>query len=54
MASLLWKFLINEKGTSAIEFGLLAVGIAVAFVATIAALGGDPTTASSPVSNSAQ
>ena len=37
--SLLWDFPINEEGVSAIEYGLLAAGIAVAIIATVAALG---------------
>ena len=41
--SLLGDFAANEAGVSAIEYGLLAMGIAVAIVATIAALGTDLT-----------
>jgi pilus assembly protein Flp/PilA len=37
--SLLSKFLANEQGVTAIEYGLLAAGIAVAIIATVAALG---------------
>lgn len=37
--SLLWDFAIDEEGVSAIEYGLLAAGIAVAIIATVAALG---------------
>ena len=44
-------FLTNEEGVSAIEYGLLAAGIAVAIIATIAALGTDLTTTFSDVSD---
>ena len=37
--SLLWDFVVDEEGVSAIEYGLLAAGIAVAIIATVAALG---------------
>ena len=33
------KFLADEAGVTAIEYGLIAAGIAVAIIATIAALG---------------
>jgi pilus assembly protein Flp/PilA len=39
--NLLWKFVGNEQGESAIEYGLLAAGISVAIVAVVAALGAD-------------
>jgi pilus assembly protein Flp/PilA len=39
VASLFWHFVIDENGVSAIEYGLLAAGIAVAIIATVAALG---------------
>jgi pilus assembly protein Flp/PilA len=39
LRDLLWNFLANEEAVSAIEYGLLAAGIAVAIVAVIAALG---------------
>jgi pilus assembly protein Flp/PilA len=37
--TLLWNFLANKQGASAIEYGLLAAGIAVAIIAVVAALG---------------
>jgi len=37
--NLLRKFVSNEQGAAAIEYGLLAAGIAVAIIATVAALG---------------
>jgi len=33
------NFLANEHGVTAIEYGLLAAGIAVAIIATVTALG---------------
>ena len=50
--SLLWKFLDNEQGVTAIEYGLLAAGIAVAIIATVAALGTNLNTTFSTVSTS--
>ena len=38
-SELLWNFLIDEQAVSAIEYGLLAAGIAVAIIAVIAGLG---------------
>ncbi len=37
--NLLGNFLNDEQGVTAIEYGLLAAGIAVAIIATVAALG---------------
>ena len=37
--NLLWRFLTDEKGVTAIEYGLLAAGISVAIIAAVAALG---------------
>jgi pilus assembly protein Flp/PilA len=37
--NLLRKFLTDEAGVTAIEYGLLAAGIAVAIIATVAAVG---------------
>jgi pilus assembly protein Flp/PilA len=34
------RFLTNESGATAIEYGLIAAGIAVAIIATVQALGG--------------
>ncbi len=47
---LLWKFLADEHGATAIEYGLLAAGIAVAIIATVAALGTNLNTTFSSVS----
>jgi pilus assembly protein Flp/PilA len=51
MGNLLWEFLANEKGATAIEYGLLAAGIAVAIIATVAALGTNLNTTFSNVSD---
>ena len=34
-----WNFYADENGAAAIEYGLLAAGIAVAIIAVVAALG---------------
>jgi pilus assembly protein Flp/PilA len=36
---MIWKFHADETGAAAIEYGLLAAGIAVAIIAVVAALG---------------
>jgi pilus assembly protein Flp/PilA len=48
--SLLWNFLRNEQAATAIEYGLIAAGIAVAIIATVAALGTNLNTTFSSVS----
>jgi pilus assembly protein Flp/PilA len=47
-----WDFLRNERGATAIEYGLIAAGIAVAIIATVAALGSNLNTTFSSVSSS--
>jgi pilus assembly protein Flp/PilA len=37
--NMIWQFVTNDQGAAAIEYGLLAAGIAVAIIAVIAALG---------------
>jgi len=49
--NLLWKFLTDEQGVTAIEYGLLAAGISVAIIATVAALGTNLNTTFSSVSS---
>jgi pilus assembly protein Flp/PilA len=44
------SFLRNEQGATAIEYGLLAAGISVAIIATVAALGSNLNTTFSSVS----
>jgi pilus assembly protein Flp/PilA len=36
----IWKFLKDENGATAIEYGLIAAGISVAIIATVTSLGG--------------
>lgn len=48
--TLLWNFVADEAGVTAIEYGLIAAGIAVAIIATIAALGTQLNTTFSTVS----
>jgi pilus assembly protein Flp/PilA len=47
---MLWDFLGNDEGAAAIEYGLLAAGIAVAIIAVVAALGSNLNTTFSTVS----
>jgi pilus assembly protein Flp/PilA len=35
----LWHFLNDDRGATAIEYGLIAAGIAVAIIAVVAGLG---------------
>jgi pilus assembly protein Flp/PilA len=37
--NLIWNFLGNERGATAIEYGLIAAGIAVAIIAVVTGLG---------------
>ena len=39
MTTLVMRFLADEAGATAIEYGLIAAGIAVAIIATVQALG---------------
>jgi pilus assembly protein Flp/PilA len=39
MSVLIYRFLVDESGTTAIEYALIAVGISVAIVATVQGLG---------------
>ena len=39
MIKLLGKFLQNERGTTAIEYGLIAVGISVAIIVAVNSIG---------------
>ncbi len=50
MRTLLGRFVHDEEGAAAIEYGLLATGIAVAIIAVIAALGTNLNTTFSTVS----
>jgi pilus assembly protein Flp/PilA len=50
--NLIWKFLGNERGATAIEYGLIAAGIAVAIIAVVAGLGTSLNSTFSSVSTS--
>ena len=50
--NLLCEFLDDKEGATAIEYGLLAAGIAVAIIATVAALGTNLNATFTTVSNS--
>lgn len=54
MRNLLWSFVSNERGATAIEYGLIAAGIAVAIIATVAGLGSNLNATFSSVSTSLQ
>jgi pilus assembly protein Flp/PilA len=49
--NLIWNFLADEQGATAIEYGLIAAGIAVAIIATVQALGTSLTATFSTVSS---
>jgi len=51
MRNLLWAFAANEQGATAIEYGLLAAGIAGAIIAVVAALGTQLNTTFSSISS---
>jgi pilus assembly protein Flp/PilA len=39
MRNLLRRFIVNERGATAIEYGLIAAGISIAIIATVFGLG---------------
>jgi len=51
MSGLLARFQIDQSGATAIEYGLIAAGIAVAIIATVQALGTNLNTTFTSVSN---
>jgi pilus assembly protein Flp/PilA len=51
VGSFLLSFLKDEQGATAIEYGLIAAGISVAIIATVAALGTNLNTTFSTVSS---
>jgi pilus assembly protein Flp/PilA len=51
MAQNLWRFVKDERAATAIEYGLIAAGIAVAIIATVQALGTQLNTTFSSVSS---
>jgi pilus assembly protein Flp/PilA len=52
MTTLVLRFLADDTGATAIEYGLIAAGIAVAIIATVQALGTNLNTTFSTVSTS--
>jgi len=48
--NLLWKFLLNQDGATAIEYGLIAAGISVAIIAVVEGLGSNLNTTFGSVS----
>jgi pilus assembly protein Flp/PilA len=50
MRNVLARFLNDEAGATAIEYGLIAAGISVAIIAAVAALGSNLNTTFSSVS----
>jgi pilus assembly protein Flp/PilA len=50
MSKLVLRFVKDESGATAIEYGLIAAGIAVAIIATVQALGTNLNTTFSTVS----
>jgi pilus assembly protein Flp/PilA len=52
MSKLVLRFAKDESGATAIEYGLIAAGIAVAIIATVQALGTNLNTTFSTVSTS--
>jgi len=51
MTTLVRRFLQDDRGATAIEYGLIAAGISVAIIATVEALGTNLNTTFSSVSS---
>jgi len=51
MAALAFRFLKDDTGATAIEYGLIAAGISIAIVATVFALGTELNTTFATVSS---
>jgi pilus assembly protein Flp/PilA len=51
MSNLVARFVKDESGATAIEYGLIAAGISVAIIATVAAIGPKLNTTFTKVSN---
>ena len=51
MINTMKKFLANESGATAIEYGLIAAGISVVIIAVVTEVGGKVQTAFTKVSN---
>jgi pilus assembly protein Flp/PilA len=54
LRNMIFGFLANEQGATAIEYGLIAAGIAVAIIATVFGLGTSLNSTFSTVSSSLQ
>jgi pilus assembly protein Flp/PilA len=54
LRNMIFRFLDNEQGATAIEYGLIAAGIAVAIIATVFGLGTNLNSTFSTVSSSLQ
>ena len=50
MSTIFKKFVADEKGTTAIEYGLIAAGISVAIIAVVQTLGSNLNTTFTAVS----
>jgi pilus assembly protein Flp/PilA len=50
MSTIFKKFVADEKGTTAIEYGLIAAGISVAIIAVVQTLGSNLNTTFTSVS----
>lgn len=54
MRTLIWEFMRNEQGATAIEYGLIAAGISVAIIAVVQGLGTNLNNTFSSVSSALQ
>jgi pilus assembly protein Flp/PilA len=54
VGKLFWRFLRNEQGATAIEYGLIAAGISVAIIAVVEGLGSNLNTTFGSVSSALQ
>ena len=44
MKNILQRFLVDESGATAIEYGLIAAGISLAIITAVNGIGGSPNT----------
>jgi len=51
VVNMFWRFINDSRGATAIEYGLIAAGIAVAIIAVVAGLGTQLNTTFSSVSS---
>ena len=52
MQRIFWKFLSDQSGATAIEYGLIAAGIALAIIAVVNGLGSNLNTQFSTINSS--